>query len=148
MDNYFDREILQMERELLRLKTSQQKFAGSVPTVKKSIQISVPLALAGGGMTARGQIYCKIVPDSTALFYPTLAKYYDDVTLFPYVEDRTRSFSMEMFQNGDDLYLEIRAIGTNYGQNNDVATLKNGGSVSLTNTITVVATDDFEMEII
>lgn len=148
MDNYFDREILQMERELLRLKTSQQKFAGSVPTVKKSIQISVPLALAGGGMTARGQIYCKIVPENTALVYPTLSKYYDDVLLFPYVEDRTRSFSMEMYHNGDDLYLEIRAIGTNYGQNNDVDTLRNGGSVSLTNTITVVATDDFEMEII
>lgn len=148
MDNYFDREILQMERELLRLKTSQQKFAGSVPTIKKNLQISVPLALAAGGLTARGQIYCKIVPESTALVYPTLAKYYDDVLLFPYVEDRTRSFSMEMYQNGNDLYLEIIAYGTNYGQNNDVATLKNGVSVSLTNTITVVATDNFELEVI
>jgi hypothetical protein len=148
MDNYFDREILQMERELLRLKTSQQKFAGSVPTIKKSLQISVPLALTAGGMTARGQIYCKIVPESTALVYPTLAKYYDDVLLFPYVEDRTRSFFMEMFRNGDDLYLEIIAYGTNYGQNNDVATLKNGGSVSLTNTITVVSTDNFELGIV
>lgn len=148
MDNYFDREILQMERELLRLKTSQQKFAGSVPTVKKSIQISVPLALAGGGFTARGEIQCKITLDHISLVYPTLAKYYDDVLLSPYVGDRTRYFSMEMYHNGDDRILQIVAHGTNYGQNNDVATLKNGGSVSLTNTITVVATDDFEMEII
>ena len=148
MDNYFDKEILQMERELLRLKTSQQKFAGSVPTVKKSIQISVPLALSGGGMTARGQIYCKIVPENTALFYPTLAKYYDDVLLFPYTENRTRYFSIEVYHNGDDLFIEIRANGTNYGQNNDVDTLRNGGSVSLTNTLTVVATDNFELEVV
>lgn len=148
MENYFNREVLQLERELLRLKTSQQKFAGSVPTAKKSININVPLSLDAGGFTATGKLYCRITVKNGSLVYPTLQKYYDNVMLSPYTESRTRVFTLDMYNDGDNIILEIIATGTNYGQNNDMDTLKNGGSVSLTNTITVVATDNFELEVL
>lgn len=144
MQNYFDRELSQMEKELLRLKTSQQKFAGSVPTAQKSVQISVQLALSGGGNTATGYVYCKISSENKLLAFPTLAKYYDDITQYTITPRTTRAFIMEPYYIDNELFIYIRA----YGTSNDVQTLKNGGTVTLTNTLTVVATDDFELEVV
>lgn len=148
MQNYFDRELSQMEKELLRLKTSQQKFAGSVPTIEKSIQISIPLGLNSSQTVAEGEKLYKIISEGNVLAFPTLAKYYDDITKSTSVWALTRYFTLRLgILDGNFCFL-IYAQGTGfgYGQNSDVQTLINGGTVTLQNTLTVAATDDFTLE--
>lgn len=147
MQNYFDREIKQLEKELLRLKTSQQKFAGAIPTIEKSVQLNIPLRLTSMNY-ASGDAYVKLKSDKTTLFYPSLSKYYDDISLTPSTWYLTRQCSILSYYINGEIYLHIYAVGTNHGQNNDVEVLENGGSVTVTNKLTVIGIDNFTLEVV
>lgn len=147
MQNYFDNEIKNIERELVRLKTSQQKFAGQVPLVTKSVQVAIPLTLNQARTTARGEKLYKLIVDKPMLFVATLAKYYDDVTKSEDYPRTTRMIYHFVSKISASQYLiEIVAYGTQIGAGNDVTTLMNGGSITLNNTLTVTATDEFRLE--
>lgn len=147
MQNYFDREIAQLEKELLRLKTAQQKFAGQVPTISKSIDVSVPLHLSISGFAAIGEKVYKINVNGDSAFYTsTLAHYYDDVTKHGTVPLETRYMTVINTFRDNNYYVTVSGNGTTYGPNNDLETLRNGGSVILTNKLTIICTDDFTIE--
>lgn len=146
MHNYFDREIAQLEKELLRLKTSQQKFAGQVPTISKSIDVNIPLRISTSGFRAIGQKNFRIVVNNNAFFTSTLAHYYDDITKHTTLPLETRYMTiLNTFMN-NGYYVRVMAHGTESGSNSDLATLRNGGSVTLTNKLTIICTDDFTIE--
>lgn len=146
MDNYFEREIMAMERELRQLKTAQQKSAGLVPTKSKSLSFSVSLHLNSYSTSAIGTASFKVTTTNDCLIIPTLSKYYDNITLSEYVPLKTRYMVFEIGKLTQNVYLiSISARGTE-GANSDVTTLQNGGSVVLDNIITVQGTDDFTLE--
>ena len=147
MQNYFDTELKNIKKELIGLKTSQQKFAGAVPLVTKSIQIDMPLSLNQAQTTAKGELYYQISFDKPTLFTVSFAKYYDDVTKSEDYPRTTRVMYFYVSKLSTKSYLvNALAYGTQWGEGNDVRTLINGGSVVLSNTLTVTATDDFRLE--
>lgn len=146
MDNYFEREIMTLERELRQLKTAQQKSAGQVPTIFKSISFNVPLSLDSSQTMARGSAAFKVTTVDNCLIIPTLAKYYDNVALAEYIPLKTRYMTITIGKLAQNTYLiELSARGTE-GANSDVSTLIGGGSVVLDNTLTVQSTDEFTLE--
>lgn len=146
MDNYFEREIMTLERELRQLKTAQQKSAGQVPTIFKSISFTVPLGLDSSQTMARGSAAFKVTTTDNCLIIPTLAKYYDNVALAEYIPLKTRYMTITIGKLAQNTYLiELSARGTE-GANSDVSTLIGGGSVVLDNTLTVQSTDEFTLE--
>lgn len=148
MDNYFDSELNKIEREIKQLKTAQQKFAGQVPTIAKSVSISIPLSLNASQTAASGSAMYRITTTSDTYLMATLAKYYDDITLNTSYPVKTRSMILRLGKYNSNQYLIlIYARGTG-GSDSDVSTLKNGGSVTLTNTLTVRGTDEFSLEAI
>lgn len=146
MDNYFEREIMAMERELHQLKTAQQKSAVLVPTKSKSLSFSVSLHLNSYSSGAYGSASFKVTTSNDCLIIPTLAKYYDNISLSEYIPLKTRYMVITIGKLAQNSYLiTLSARGTE-GANSDVTTLQNGGSVVLDNTITVQGTDDFTLE--
>lgn len=146
MDNYFEREIMTLEREIRQLKTAQQKSAGQVPTIYKSISFNVPLSLNSSKTIARGSAAFKVTTADNCLIIPTLAKYYDNVALAEYLPLKTRYMVLTIGKLAQNTYLiELSARGTE-GVNSDVSTLIGGGSVVLDNTLTVQSTDEFTLE--
>ena len=147
MQDYFESEILRTEQELTDLKTSQQKFAGEVPLVIKSINVSIGLSLDSSQTTARGEQKFKITMSKPSMFVPTLAHYYDDVSKSEDSPRTTRYMYFMAGKIGDNQYLvRVIAYGTEWSAGSDVETIKGGGSVTLTNTLTVQSTDDFTLE--
>lgn len=148
MDNYFERELMNIEREIRQLKTSQQKFAGQVPTTFQSISIRIPLRLNSSRTSASGQARYRITTVQNSFVVATLAKYYDNILVFSELPRKTRSMSLVIGKASANVYIvQILANGTE-GANSDVATLINGGSVELENTLTVQSTDEFTVEIL
>lgn len=146
MDNYFEQEIMALEREIRQLKTAQQKSAGQVPTIFKSISFNVPLSLDSSRTMARGSAFFKVTTANNCLIIPTLAKYYDNVALAEYIPLKTRYMTITIGKLAQNSYLiGLSARGTE-GANSDVSTLIGGGSVVLNNTLTVQSTDEFTLE--
>lgn len=145
MQNYFENEIKNMERELVRLKTAAQRSSAVVSTVSQSVDISISLSLNAAQTSASGQVRYRISTESDALVSMTLAKYYDDVNIGWQVPRATRVIILEKSVMGSDIIATIIGTGTQ-GANSDVSTLINGGSVTLTTTMTVMATDNFTIE--
>lgn len=149
MNNYFEQELLNIDREITALKTAQQKFAGEVPLVTKVIQVDVPLQLNSSQTIARGIKMVRLDSNDRCFFVATLNKYFDNII----DAAKTPRISREAYirigkdSNGKNL-VEVIAYGTEFGDNNDVQTLVNGGSVILSYTLTVKCTDNFQMEIV
>lgn len=144
MDDYFNRELQQINREITRLKTSSQKSGGIVPTVSKTLRITEQLQFTGlptPTSTVRAIVKYKILPSSTALIIATLDKYYDDI--FNVIDNGTRSRSVSMSEerNGDTIMSVMLT-----GDNNDARTMYDGGSVSMSTEVTVRCTDNFTIE--
>lgn len=147
MDNYFEQEIMALERELRQLKTAQQKSAGQVPTIYKSLSFNVLLYLNSSQTAAHGSATFKVTTTSNCLIIPTLAKYYDDISLAESIPLKTRYMMIVTIGKlARNTYLiTLSARGTE-GLDSDVTTLRNGGSVVLDNTLTVQSTDEFTLE--
>lgn len=146
MDNYFSRELERIGKEIRQLKTAKQKSAVEVPSTTKSVAISIPLELNQSQTTASGKAIYRITSANQTYLVATLEKYYDDVMLNTEFPRKTRSMIIQFGKSSNNNYIVlITARGTG-GPDSDVTTLKNGGSVTLTNTLTVRGMDDFSIE--
>lgn len=145
MNNYFEREIRQLKKELLQLKTSSQKSAGLVPIISRTANVSIPLSLNSIQTECSGEIIYLIEPNSDALIIPTLDKYYDDIMLNDRLPYRTRKVSLALTVGTDGRYL-LRITGR--GDTNDVSSLVGGGSVNLNTILTVQCSDNFTMRML
>lgn len=146
MDNYFEHEIITLEQELRQLKTAQQKSAGQVPTIHKSLSFRVSLSLNSSQAIARGSAAFKVTTTNNCIIIPTLAKYYDNIALAEYIPLKTRYMVLTIGKLSQNEYLiKLSARGTE-GVDSDVTTLQNGGSVVLENSLTVQSTDNFTLE--
>lgn len=142
MDNYFDREIKHIKREILGLKQSQQKSAATVPTSVKTASISLDLEIIDSG-DPRATIHYKVETPSRALVFATLDKYYDDITLNDHRWNPDTRVARLSVQKASKLvyYISITFIGT--GQ--DYVTIRDGGKVTMSRNLTVRCTDTFTM---
>ena len=149
MENYFDSEIKRTEQELTNLKTSVQKFAGEVPLVQKSIDISIPLSIDSSLVPeASGKQVFKLTTPKASIFVPTLEHYYDDATKSEDFPRTTRYMYFIIGRIAENQYLiEVFAYGTQWTEDSDAEVIKRGGSVTLTNTLTVKSTDEFTLEV-
>jgi hypothetical protein len=147
MENYFCNEIKNIKRELTQLKTSQQRFAGEVPLVSKNARVSLELSLNQSQTVAIGEKFWKLTMEKESLFVVSLQKYYDDVTKSEEYPRTTRVITFEVGKSGEREYLiHVIGYGTQWGDNNDVDTIRGGGRVTLENVLTVKSTDDFNLE--
>lgn len=146
MNNYFETEILRIERELLGLKASQQKFANDMVTLTKSMSLSIPLSLTSPTV-ARGGARVRITANQPTIFSATLDKYYDDIMLNQSYPRETREAQLSVSKISDtEYFIQLTVFGTQTGYNNDVEVLSGGGSVTLNYTLTVQCVHDFNME--
>lgn len=140
MQEYFEREITTMEKELRWLKTSVVKSGATVSSIAKSVPYNIPLNLVSS-TNANGSALFKLTLREKAVFNPTLDIYYDDITLGPLGDTRRRA--VQMYWLNDTQY--VLEIGV-WGDSNDIATLEGGGSVEMSGTLTVTSTDEFTLE--
>lgn len=145
MENYFNSQIASMSREITTLKTASQKSAGQIEVASKSINISIPLSLNASQTTASGDIYFLIKSSKPVISFVTLDHYYDDIAKANLTPRQTRSLSVSKYVSPNGIGIRVLGYGTQ-GPNSDVSTLINGGSVTLTATMTVKCTDDFSIE--
>lgn len=150
MENYFESEILRIEREILAIKTSQQKFAGEVPLVTKTGSVSINLSITSDIVPAAiGQQAFRLTFQNTAFFVPTLAHYYDNANLSEDFPRTTRYMYFTIGKiNSNQYIILVKAYGTQWTENSDAEVIRRGGSVTLTNTLTVQATDNFTLEVL
>lgn len=141
MQDYFDNEIKYIDKELTRLKTSMTKSSGSIMTITKSVNFSIPLQ-STGFLRPSGTTKFILHTDDNALFHVTLDSYYDDVMKEldgRYLSRQKYPIIANRFGN---LRIDIRGLGTR----DDEATIQGGGSVTLTGTMTVQCTNEFTLE--
>lgn len=146
MNNYFDREIKFIERELTYLKTSAQKSAADIGLYSQSVPVAVPLSLNSSQTNARGYKAFYIVADSDIMVCSTLDWYIDDIYDYwrPYREGTVRkAFIRSGFYN-DRQIIVVRVEGGI----SDIESLKSGTSVTVNLTLTVNGTNTFTLEAI
>lgn len=144
MDDYFDREIKQLNQEILYLKTSVQRSAGAVPIISKTITVEVPLVLKGDIVyTCSGVVDYVITPAGDSPIMATLDRYFDDITKATTYPPQTRQSNVILGGRTDET---IALTVTAQGDRNDVATLQGGGSVTLSYQLTIRAMNDFIIE--
>lgn len=141
MQEYFNREIKTLERELAALKTSMLKSAGVIETRSKSVTVDIPLSV--NGSVAKGRVKIKIVTASEAMVFATLDKYYDDI-MKSMEEYETRSRNTQLIETSEGLFVVVTAFGTL----DDVIAIAGGGTVSVSSTVTIQCTANFEMEVV
>lgn len=141
MQEYFERELKNITREITQLKTSQQKSAGVVPTASETVHLTILLALNTYQTVAYGSVVYEVVTDVPALVMPTLDWYYEDITQALNVNIRYLSIVMGLSNSGHTM-IEIAA----HGNSQDIINLINGQSVSLQANLTVRSTAEFRLE--
>lgn len=144
MNNYFDSEINNLNREILFLKTSGQKSAATVRTMAQSVSITVQLRLQGSSRVG-AQANFEVTADSEALVMATLDKYFDDITINDHGwGSRTRTTKILLYKPMENTTLINIAFE---GDNQDVITIRDqGGTVEMSTTLTVRCTDNFTLE--
>jgi len=141
MQDYFDNEIKYLDKELTRLKTSMTKSSGSIMTISKSINFSIPLE-SSGFLRPSGTTRFILNTDANALFHVTLDSYYDDVMKELDGRYLTRQKYPIIANRFGNIRIDVRGLGTI----DDEATIRGGGSVTLTGTMTVQCTNEFTLE--
>lgn len=141
MQDYFDNEIKYLDKELTRLKTSMTKSSGSILTVVKSVNFSIPLQ-STGFLRPSGTTKFILHTDENALFHVTLDSYYDDVMKELDGRYLTRQKYPIIANRFGNIRIDVRGLGTI----DDEATIQGGGSVTLTGTMTVQCTNEFTLE--
>lgn len=149
MQNYFDSELLNLERELTQLKTGTVKSSAVVKSIAKTIDISVPLSLSGSGLVANGEKNYRVHLDKESIVISTLSWYHDDVTKEWEAQRTSRRARLHQMDFPDgDAGLTLVIVGTDYSTDgtDDVSRLNNGQSVSVPIKLTVTCTSDFVIE--
>lgn len=139
MQNYFESEITRLEKEIRWLKTSAMKSGATITSQVKTINYNIPLSLVSP-TNANGSVRFRLQLPDTAIFNPTLDKYYDNITI---AQGDTRRRAIETsYLSNNQFVLTVYA----YGDSTDIATLEGGGSVTISGNLTVTCTDDFTLE--
>lgn len=147
MNNFFEREVLSLERELLWLKTCAQRSSGVVETVTKTVAVSVPLSMNTQQTSCSGVVYYVVEPESTAIIIPTLDWYCSgsnwDVGRTPSIV-RTAGVVERTLGNGRRR-IAVSVSGTNFSTDasDDLSRLRRGETVSVSVNLTVRASDNF-----
>ncbi len=145
MNNYFDRELKQLERELTYLKTARQKSATAVGLISHSVSVSIPLALNSSQTNATGyKAYAIDNGEYDQLATATLNWYIDNIYDYwkpTQLADSARKASIQMGIYRNNQTAVVRVTGSHA----DIETLKGGGSVSVNVTLTVTSTGDFTL---
>jgi hypothetical protein len=145
MNNYFEREIKGLEREIIALKTANQKSAGNLQLVSKTIPISIPLVLNEYQTFARGRKTYAVRKNSEELVVAYLDWYTDDISrewVDAYTQGSVRSGRIAHgVYNGTDVF-QI----TVYGDRNDIDAMAGGASITISLNMTVKCTNDFTLE--
>lgn len=145
MNNYFDRELKQLERELTYLKTARQKSATAVGLISHSVNVSIPLALNSSQTNATGyKAYSIDNGEYDQLATATLNWYIDNVYDYwkpTQLPDSARKASLQMGVYRNNQTAVVRVTGSHA----DIETLKGGGSVTVNVTLTVTSTGDFTL---
>lgn len=144
MDNYLDREIKQLNKEILALKTSAQKSAGIVPTVMQTFGVTIQLRIQSTApLSCSGMAEYVITTENDALLMVTLDKYYDDITKVSDDPRTTRNADLYLSKYNDG---KMSLIVSSYGTYDDAVTIQDGGSVSISRQVTIRCTSDFTIE--
>lgn len=146
MNDYFDREVLSVERELVRLKTAAQKSSQVVDTVAKTVSVNVPLSVVSGGTTCKGEVHYAVSCDTDSIIMATLNWYHGNIYDEWQVPRISRAMKVDKVRmSNDNIGLIITAYGTNYSADgtDDLTKLKNGQSVTISASLTVRCTDNF-----
>lgn len=146
MENYLSSEIIQIEKELTRLKTSMAKSAGVIQTVSTSLDVNVPLALNTARTSATGSKTYRITPEKDAIIVCTLNWYSENVLIDHWTPREVRKLYLEETESGGDRLVDVEAVGTQFGGDSDVQKLINGQSVTISAKLTIRATCDFTVE--
>lgn len=147
MNDYFEREILAVERELTRLKTAAQRSSGTVVTTKASKEINIELHNTSAG--CRGEADYVITMSKDCLVNITLDWYFEDVTKEwqPFRTSRSMSYHKSILPDGK-IGVHIIARGTDYSTDgsDDESRVARGETIVLTTTMTVLATNNISIE--
>lgn len=141
MQGYFSAEIKRLKNELTTLKTSSTKSSGSIMTISKSIPFQIQLE-STGAMRPSGRTNFVFTSNGDALFSATLDSYYDDVMEELDGRYLTRQKYVVIAERFGKIRVDVRGVGTR----DDEATIRGGGSVSLTGLLTIKCTNDFTIE--
>lgn len=147
MQEYFERELSNMERELRYLKTSSQRSAGAMVISSQTLQLSVPLQYIHDpplNDQARAEKWFEIITDSEQLIVPTLSWYFQDLSQASSTIFTTRVIELwpTILPNGN-YGVNLYFIGSELGDNNDAERLKNGESINIDVDLTIRCTNDF-----
>lgn len=150
MEEYFTREMITIERELTRLKTSGQKSGASAKLVSKTIAVSANLQyedISWPTGSARATVIYEIDTGYNSLITATLDWYYGDVTQAANVEFTTRKIVLKpvVLSNGNR-GISLYFIGTEKGDDSDAARTKRGETVTVNVNLTVNATNNFTIQ--
>lgn len=145
MQEYFERELKMMKKELAALKTSMRKSAGVIVTTAKSISLEVSLELNTAQTLCNGKKVVRIITNGPSLIIPTLEKYQNNIYYDPSftTQDGWASVTLAFTPSGYELANVLVR-----GSDADTQTLINGGTVVKTVELTVRCSDEFSMEVI
>lgn len=147
MDNYFNRELNYLKKELTRLKTAGQKSASSAKLVKQIVNISVNLAwedISYPYGSARATAVYEVIPNSDSIIVPTLDWYFGDINGSYTTDQTTRQIQMSTFILPTGNYgVYLYFIGTENGPDSDAARAKNGETITVSVNLTITCTDNF-----
>lgn len=147
MNDYFEREIKSLEREIIALKTSTQKSAGNLELISKTIHISIPLELDEYQTGASGSKTYIVRKDSEEIVVAYLDWYTDDITkdwMDTYLQGSVRAGRINHgVYNGADVF-RVSA----YGNRNDIDAMIGGASITISMNMTVKCTNNFSLEAI
>lgn len=149
MQEYFEREISSMERELRYLKTCAQRSAGSMVVASQTLNLSVPLQYIHNpplNDQARASKWFEIITSKDELIVPTLSWYFQDLSQASSTIFTTRVIQLwtGILPNGN-YGVNLYFIGSEVGVNNDAERLKNGETIEISVDLTVRCTGDFEI---
>lgn len=146
MDDYFNREFTFLEKELVRLKTSAQKSAGSVKMLSKTVTVSVDLVFEDTGVLprTRASAYYEVITDNDAIIIPTLDWYNGDITKAAAVGFTTRKITMAtgILRSGN-FGIKLYFTGSEGDANSDGERAKRGETITISVNLTVSASQDF-----
>ena len=151
MNNYFDTELLYLDKELTYLKTSMPRSASLVVTTSQTLHLDARLEIGTkpyqGDPDVAVRVYnYEIVTEENALIIPTLDWYYDDISQAwrepPTIYARYIDMVEVILPNGNP-GLRLTVFGTNVGTNNDAERVAAGQNVTISFNLTVRCSHEF-----
>ncbi len=147
MNNYFEKEISSINRELTSLKTSGQKSSAFTKTISRTVNVTAQLQyedISYPTGSARAEVAYEVVTTKDALIIPSLSWYYEDVFMQELGPARVIDMFTGILSNGNYV-VYLYFIGSEEGDNSDAARTKRGETVMVSVDLSIVCTQDFTL---